>query len=272
MTDCHDRLIEPGDGENVFDVESDDCVPIGGIQREQEQGNHPMTMINRSGQNGDQTRPTTVVVIDDHTTLAELLAGALADQPDIDCVGHAGTAEAGMELVERLAPDVVIMDQGLPGLDGVAATSMLVGRHPGLRVIMLTAASNPHLVAQAAHAGACAFVPKTGGLSELLTAIRGARTGSMVVASSVLAQMVETTQADRNASKPMTTLTPREREVLELLALGMDANRVARRLGISVHTCRGHLKSLLLKLDSHSQLEAVVTATRLGLLGVARGA
>jgi DNA-binding NarL/FixJ family response regulator len=231
-----------------------------------------MTMTETSERDGDQSRPTTVVVIDDHATLAELLAGALAHQPDIDCVGLAGTAEAGIELAARLMPDVVIMDQGLPGLDGVAATSMLIGRLPELRVIMLTAATNPHLVARAAHAGACAFVPKTGGLSELLTAIRSARTGSMVVASSVLAQMIETTAPAGRSAKPMTALTPREREVLELLALGMDAKRVARRLGISMHTCRGHLKSLLLKLDSHSQLEAVVTATRLGLLGISRSA
>jgi DNA-binding NarL/FixJ family response regulator len=212
-----------------------------------------------------------VIIVDDHTTLAQLLEAALRDQPDIECVGYATSGEAGLALADEMSPDVVVMDHGLPGMDGVEATARLRISHPQTRVIMLTAAANPHLVARAAAAGICAFVPKNGGLDELLTAIRGARQGAMVVSTSVLAGLASGTSA-RDSTTPPPVLTPRERDVLELLALGLDASRVARRLGISLHTCRSYLKSLMAKLDSHSQLEAVVTATRLGLLGIARGA
>ena len=213
-----------------------------------------------------------LVVIDDHATLAESLLAALDDHDDIECLGYASTATDGIALVERMHPNVVIMDQGLPDFDGVEATAILVANHPGIRVIMLTAAANPHLVARAAAAGACAFVPKTGGLDELLVAIRDARPGAMTVATGVLAKLVDDSARYGTAPNRPPSLTPREHEVLQMLALGLDAGRMARRLGISVHTCRGHVKSLLVKLDSHSQLEAVVTATRLGLLGIARGA
>jgi DNA-binding NarL/FixJ family response regulator len=210
-----------------------------------------------------------VLVVDDHQTVADLLAVALRYEPDIECVGRAATAAEGIALAEHHQPDVVLMDLSLPDMDGLQATTILTDAHPDMRVILLTAATDPRLVAHAAGAGACAFVRKSAGLDVLLDAIRGARRGAMVVDPSVLTDLADMAlgrgrkQVPRG---PAGTLTGREHDVLGLLGAGLDVRRVALRLGITQNTCRGHVKSVLAKLGCHSQLEAVAVATRLGLL------
>jgi DNA-binding NarL/FixJ family response regulator len=214
-------------------------------------------------------RVVRVLVVDDHQTVADLLAVALRYETDIECVGRAATATEGIALVERDQPDVVLMDLSLPDMDGLQATAIITAAHPQMRVILLTAATDPRLVAQAAGAGACAFVPKSAGLEVLLDAIRGARHGAMVVDPAVLTALAELASrpaARRQQQRQVGALTGREQDVLGLLGTGLDVRRVAQRLGISQNTCRGHVKSVLAKLGCHSQLEAVVVATRLGLL------
>lgn len=211
-----------------------------------------------------------LLVVDDHRTIADLLAVALQHETDIEFVGHAATARHGIELAGALQPDVVLMDFVLPDLDGLQATAEIVAEHPRTRVILLTASSEPRLIAQAAAVGACAFVPKSAGLEVLLDAVRGARQGAMVVDPGLLgalADLAEGTARRTDESSPTSvSLTAREREVLGMLAAGLDVVGVSRRLGISQHTCRGYVKSVLSKLGCHSQLQAVVVATRLGLL------
>lgn len=211
-----------------------------------------------------------VLVVDDHQTVADLLAVALRHETDIECVGRAATAADGVAQVDALRPDVVLMDLGLPDMDGLQATTAITAAHPDIRIILLTAATDPRLVARAAAAGACAFVPKSAGLEALLHAIRGARRGAMVVDATVLtalAAMADATSRTLTVQQRRTAaLTAREREVLSLLGAGLDVRRAAVRLGISQNTCRGHVKSVLAKLGCHSQLEAVVVATRVGLL------
>jgi DNA-binding NarL/FixJ family response regulator len=209
-------------------------------------------------------------VVDDHRTLADLLAVALANEKDIEYVGHAGTARQGIAMAGTLAPHVVLMDFALPDLDGLQATAAIVAEHPQTRVILLTASADPRLVAHAAAVGACAFVAKSAGLDALLDAVRGARQGAMVVDPSLLgalADLAEGTLRRAAGTSPVSvSLTGREREVLGMLAAVLDVGGASRRLGISQHTCRGYVKSVLAKLGCHSQLQAVVIATRLGLL------
>lgn len=209
-----------------------------------------------------------VLVVDDHQTVAELLAIALRYETDIECVGRAATAAEGIALAEQYQPDVVLMDLSLPDMDGLQATAMIKDAHPEMRIILLTAATDPRLVAKAAGAGACAFVPKSAGLEVLLEAIRGARHGAMVVDPAVLTALADlaTRPVRRDQQRQVGSLTGREQDVLGLLGTGLDVRRVAQRLNISLNTCRGHVKSVLAKLGCHSQLEAVVVATRLGLL------
>jgi len=219
---------------------------------------------------GDVVEPVTkVVIVDDHQTLVDLLRLALSAEPDIDVVGAAGTSADGLRLIEQTHPDLVLMDFGLPDRDGVTTAADVLRRHPSTRVVMLTATHDGSLISRAAAAGVCGFVAKTGAFGEVLSAIRTARSGSMVIDPTVLARLVPAQRKTADAEQDRMVaplLTPREQEVLGLLGAGMDARAIARTLSISLHTCRGYVKSVLAKLDCHSQLEAVVAAGRLGLL------
>jgi DNA-binding NarL/FixJ family response regulator len=208
---------------------------------------------------------TDVVVVDDHVTFAELLALALRGEPDLRCVGTAETIDEGLALVDRLRPDVVVMDVHLGDGDGIAATEELVARYPGIRVVVLTAHADRSVMHRASDAGACALLHKDGALNDMLAALRTARQGGFVVHPRLLKRIVSPATP---ASEYMPPLTRREQDVLQLLADGLDARAVAKRLGITLHTCRGYIKNLLLKLDAHSQLEAVAIANRSGLIRV----
>jgi DNA-binding NarL/FixJ family response regulator len=214
---------------------------------------------------------TTVALIDDHQTLLDLLTFAISGENDIEVVGTATTAAEGQRMVERTGPDVVLLDFALPDLDGVTLAAMLLDRHPDVRVVMLTASEDAELISRAATAGASGFVAKSGALDQVLDAVRSARSGSMIVDPAYLARLGSAGQSpagrpDGPAAQRRPLLTPRELEVLELLGRGKDPRTIARELSISLHTCRGYVKSTLAKLDCHSQLEAVVTAGRMGIL------
>jgi DNA-binding NarL/FixJ family response regulator len=208
---------------------------------------------------------TDVIVIDDHVTFAELLALALRGEPDLRCVGTAENLEDGLALVDRFRPGVVVMDVQLGDGDGIAATAEVVRRYPGTRVVVLTAHADRSVMHRASDAGACALLPKDGALSDMLAALRNARQGGFVVHPRLLKRIVSPMGPPTEYVPP---LTRREQDVLQLLADGLDARATAKRLGISLHTCRGYIKNLLLKLDAHSQLEAVAIATRTGLVRV----
>jgi DNA-binding NarL/FixJ family response regulator len=213
------------------------------------------------------TESIRVLVVDDHQTFAELLALALEGQPSLRYVGHAHTTAQALEMVPRLRPDVVLMDIQLPDVDGLVATERLLARHPHIRVVVLSAHTDAALVARAVAVGAAGFLTKNGALGDVLHALHTAAGGGMTVSSHLLAGLLAPAEpAPHRLGSPTGGLTAREYEVLRLMGTGLDARAIAQRLGISLHTCRGYVKSLLAKLDAHSQLEAVVTATRRGLL------
>jgi DNA-binding NarL/FixJ family response regulator len=207
-----------------------------------------------------------VLVIDDHCTFSELLALALRGERDFECVGTAESLAAGTELVARLAPDIVVMDVHLGDGDGITATADLLRRHPGVRVVVLTAHADRSVMHRASDAGACALLPKDGSLADMLSALRTARQGGFIVHPRLLKRIVSPVEPTTTGYVP--PLTRREHDVLQMLADGSDARTIAHELGITLHTCRGYIKNLLLKLDAHSQLEAVAVATRNGLVRV----
>jgi DNA-binding NarL/FixJ family response regulator len=167
-------------------------------------------------------------------------------------------------MAAELKPDVVVMDIEMPRQDGLAATRRLREVVPDLVIVVVTAHRDPQWVLRATQAGASAFVPKNGSLPEMLDVLRRARNGGMLVAASAFGSAVSTPEP--SISTPKVELTQRERDVLHCLNRGMAPKAIARVLGISLHTCRGYVKSLLSKLGVSSQLEAVVTAQRLGLI------
>jgi DNA-binding NarL/FixJ family response regulator len=152
----------------------------------------------------------------------------------------------------------------MPRQDGLAATRRLREVLPELVIIVVTAHRDPQWVLRATQAGASAFVPKNGSLPEMLDVLRRARNGGMLVAASAFGST--SAAPERTVAAPRVELTQRERDVLHCLNRGMAPKAIARVLGISLHTCRGYVKSLLSKLGVSSQLEAVVTAQRLGLI------
>jgi DNA-binding NarL/FixJ family response regulator len=210
-----------------------------------------------------RAEPKTVLVVDDHQTFADLLEIAFEGEPDLACVGSAHSVAAGLSMVEQLRPDLVVMDVQLGDGDGVQATTTITARWPDVRVVVLTAHADASLMRRAADAGACCLLPKDGSLPELLTALRTARRGGFVVHPTLLKTLVSDRPTPREYIPP---LSRRETDVVQMLAVGMDVRAIAEELGISLNTCRGYVKSLLSKLNAHSQLEAVAAANRHGLL------
>ena len=207
-----------------------------------------------------------VLVVDDHSTFAELLTDAINREPDLVSVGHATTGAAGVAMFAELRPDVVLMDLQLPDIDGFVATAQIVALSPQVRVIMLTAHVTATVVANAATSGACGFLPKDGHFADMLKTLRTASPGSLAVDPAVLARLLNQPQAaTRVLERP---LSQRELSVLVRMADGRDVTRIATELNISSHTCRGHVKSVLSKLGAHSQLEAVIIAVRIGLIQI----
>lgn len=212
----------------------------------------------------EKTSTTSVLVVDDHRTFSDLLALALSGQPDLECVGTASNAEEAMALATSLEPDLVVMDVRLGGTgDGVDVTAQLTARFPAVHVIVLTAHASQSLLERAAAAGACCLLPKDGSLVEMLASLRAARRGGFVVHPTLMQELMT---GRRRTGPKAPELTGRERDVLDLLADGCDARTIARTLGISLHTSRGHVRSLLRKLHAHSQVEALANAKRAGLL------
>jgi DNA-binding NarL/FixJ family response regulator len=202
--------------------------------------------------------------VDDHDVLASGLAHVMAGEPDLDCVGVANTLADGRRLVAEHSPDVLLLDQGLPDGDGVAAIPEFLADCPGLRVVVLTANATDAILVRAIENGAAGFVAKNRSLKEVLSAVRAAATGEAVISSELLARLLPRLTGE---SVPRhEALTDREREVLSLLADGLTNVAIAERLVVSVHTVRNHVANLSSKLGAHSKLEALSIAVREGLL------
>jgi DNA-binding NarL/FixJ family response regulator/DNA-binding SARP family transcriptional activator len=216
------------------------------------------------------TREISILTIDDHSTFTELLTAALDREPDLRSVASATTAKSGVEQSIALKPDVVIMDFHLPDGDGLTAAARILADAPNTRIVMLTGDPTPEALRTAASMGICAFLPKGGSLSTLLDTLRYARAGNMVVHPSLVAQLGMSTPAPAPAVREVEpggpVLTPRELDVLRLMAGGHGSKEVASKLDISLNTCRGYVKAIFAKLGTHSQLESVMEASRRGML------
>jgi DNA-binding NarL/FixJ family response regulator len=211
-----------------------------------------------------------VLVVEDQQTLAGALQVAFGAQPDMDCVGAAGTAEEAVAMAAATNPDVVLMDIRLPGADGIEATRQVKAAYPQVRVLILTADATPARLAAAAAAGASGFLAKDSLFPAILAAVRAPVDGKILVEQDTMAALIEGLDrvgAPKDSPRPgQARLTTRERQVLALMGEGLDPQAIAQRLVVSRHTARGHVKNILMKLGAHSQLEAVVIAARAGYL------
>jgi DNA-binding NarL/FixJ family response regulator len=220
-------------------------------------------MSNAMDSHTQEPGETTVLIVDDHRCFADLLSAALETVPGIRCVGTASSAREGIERVRELAPSVVVMDIQMPGTDGLAATRLLREASPQTAVAVVTAHADGEWVARAAQAGASAFIPKGGPLAEMITMLKAAKPGRMSVASSLLRTAPASTRFGHEMREE---LTLREQEVLGYIGQGLQAKSIARVMGISIHTCRGYIKTVYAKLQVSSRIEAVNRGRQLELL------
>ena len=211
-----------------------------------------------------KTTPVRVLVVDDHQILAGSLAVALDAEPDLSCVGVAGSLERARSMISTSAPDVLLLDHRLPDGDGVSAIPELLRLRSSMSVVVLTASAADHVLVSAIEGGAAGFVSKTRGLDELTAAVRAAAAGESVISPELLARLLPRLHRGRTSGRE--ELTEREREVLGLVADGLSNAAIAERLVVSVHTVRNHVANLSAKLGAHSKLEALSIAVREGLL------
>ena len=211
-----------------------------------------------------QVETTTILVVDDHRSFADMLSAALNTIEGMECLATAATAAEGIALAAQLRPTIVIMDIQMPGQDGLVAARRIREVAPETLIAVVTAHRDQEWITRAAQAGACAFIPKNGSLVEMIDVLRRVRFGQLLVAPS--AYRSGPSMAPQSCVEPVPSLTGRELDVLNYLGQGMPARGIARVLGISVHTCRGYLKSVHAKLGVSTQLEAVIKAKRLGLI------
>jgi DNA-binding NarL/FixJ family response regulator len=205
-----------------------------------------------------------ILIVDDHLSFAELLSAALDSVGGMTCVGTASTAAEAIVRADQLRPDIVIMDIQMPRQDGLLATRRIREALPDMVIVVVTAYRDPAWISRAAQAGASGFIPKNGSLTEMISVLRRVRAGQMLVAPSAFKSSPALTPQPVLEARPV--LTARELEVLTYLGQGMATSGIARVLGISLHTCRGYMKSLHCKLGVSTQLEAVIKAKSLGLI------
>ena len=209
-----------------------------------------------------------IVLADDHETVREGLRMILNAQPDMQVVATAGDGKEAIAQAERLTPDVVIMDISMPGLNGLAATLRLSERCPGSKVLTLTRHADSSYLQQLLRAGAAGYVLKQSRPAELLHAIRTVAGGSRYVDGSITAPAISAAAKQDTAPgpEPTTPLSPRETEVLRLIAWGNTNKEIAARLDLSVKTVEAHKANGMRKLSMRGRIDIVRYALLQGWL------
>ncbi len=207
-----------------------------------------------------------ILLVDDHQIVCDGLRLVLEQQSGMEVVGVAHDGRHGVRLAQELRPDVVILDVAMPDLNGLEAARQLLEQQPQLRIVALSMHSDRRYVAGMLEAGAQGYLLKDCAAEELADAIRTVVGGRVYLSPSVSGQVVEALrQRNLEQAGPAARLTPREREVLQLLAEGHATRRIAQRLHLSVKTVETHRRQLMEKLDLHSVADLTRYALREGI-------
>lgn len=202
--------------------------------------------------------PITILTADDHPLIRDGLAAVLRAKTGLQVVAEAGNGEEAIEVYARLHPDIVLMDLRMPVMDGLTATRAILADDPDARIILLTTFDGDEDIHRALTAGARGYLLKDMMRTDLVAVIRTVHRGERGIPAPVAARLAEHT--------PRIGLTPRELEVLRLVADGLSNAQVAERIGRTEGTVKVHLKNILQKLDVRDRTEAVTTALRRGFI------
>ncbi len=213
------------------------------------------------------TESITVLIVDDHQVVRQGVRTFLEAQSDITVVAEAESGEIATQLAAEYAPDVVLMDLLMPGMDGVTATQQVKQVSPRTQVIVLTSYHQNEHIFPAIRAGALSYLLKDTSPQELVEAVRKAARGEVVLHSRVAARVIQELHgAHQDTSDPLTTLSARELDVLRLVADGLTNVEIAEQLMISDKTVKSHVSNILSKLHLADRTQAAVFAWREGVV------
>jgi DNA-binding NarL/FixJ family response regulator len=216
---------------------------------------------NNPASSASRAATTTVLLVDDHDLIRQGLRHAFERDPDFDVVAEAGTVADALSKASELRPDVVIMDLRLPDGSGLEATKKLRSARADVGIVVLTMYAGDDQLFGALEAGASAFVPKNAPADEVVAAARHAKSSPLAFTASDLAEAMK-----RKLTPSGPHLSPREGQVLRLLADGMSVAGIAKQLYVSESTAKTHISKLYEKLGAGNRAQALMTALRLGLL------
>jgi DNA-binding NarL/FixJ family response regulator len=218
---------------------------------------------------------TTVLIADDDHLMRAGLAELLTADPTIHVVGHAANGREAVERTRSLAPDVVLMDVRMPDMDGIAATRALAVEAPDSKVLILTTFEQDDYVFDALRAGASGFLLKRTRPEELIAAVHTIAAGDSLLSPSiarrVITRVARQPTVDVGDTRRLEGLTPREREVLGLIARGLANREIAAELVVEESTIRTHVKRILMKLGLRNRVQAVIFAYETGLIRATSG-
>jgi DNA-binding NarL/FixJ family response regulator len=213
--------------------------------------------------------PVRVFVVDDDALMRAGLRAVLSSDDTVEVVGEAGDGREAVARVEALRPDVVLMDVRMPGRDGISATREVIATAPEARVLILTTFEQDDYIFGALQAGASGFLLKRSRPEELIAAVHAIAAGDSLLSPSVTRTVIDRLARTRPAGNPcdagLDELTPREREVLGLIASGLSNAEIAAALVIEESTVKTHVKRVLMKLALRDRVQAVIYAYESGL-------
>jgi DNA-binding NarL/FixJ family response regulator len=211
-----------------------------------------------------------IAIVEDHLVLVEALELLLSSEGDISLAGSADNFSDGRELLQRIKPDVLLLDVGLPDGNGLDLIPVVQAHTPATKIIVLSCLTDENTLIRAIDGGVTGFISKGSSLSKLMSTIRKAAQGEIVLPSSLLFGLLKRYPRDKAVvsveEQLWERLTPREQEVLACLARGKSGEDIARTLHIAPLTVRTHVRNLMSKLGAHSRLEAVAFGLKYGLI------
>lgn len=217
-------------------------------------------------------RPVQVLIVQDHPLLASALARVLEGQTDFAVSGVSGSGAAARDAAARNRPDVVLMDFRLPDVTGPEAARMIQNEYADAAIVFHSADESETALLDAVDAGATAYLTKDATADQIIEAVRRASRGEVLIPVELFARAIARQRGvdlrKRERDKLLAEFTPRELDILHLLAEGLDTSAMSQRLGIAPHTVEWHVRHVIEKLQVHSKLQAVIAAARQGLIAL----